>query len=147
MRLHALVLERGAAEDRVELAPRRCARRMPATSCSSVGSMALEEQLHHPSSFSARVSIELVAPLASGLGVVGRDVDDVVHLALGRVLAPEQALHLHQVDDAREIGLDAPWQLNDRRGGAQPVTIMSTQRWNSAPTRSILLTKQMRGTL
>ena len=26
------------------------------------------------------------------------------------------------------------------------VTIMSTQRWNSAPMRSILLTKQMRGT-
>ena len=24
--------------------------------------------------------------------------------------------------------------------------IMSTQRWNSAPTRSILLTKQIRGT-
>ena len=27
------------------------------------------------------------------------------------------------------------------------VTIMSTQRWKSAPTRSSLLTKQMRGTL
>src|SRR5471030_2765861 len=27
------------------------------------------------------------------------------------------------------------------------VTIISTQRWNSAPTRSILLTKQIRGTL
>ena len=27
------------------------------------------------------------------------------------------------------------------------LTIISTQRWNSAPTRSILLTKQMRGTL
>ena len=36
--------------------------------------------------------------------------------------------------------------IDQRRGAERGPTIISTQRWNSAPTRSILLTKQIRGT-
>ena len=53
-----------------------------------------------------------------------------------------------QVDDADEVALGADRDLQHERGRRPGASlIMSTQRWNSAPTRSSLLTKQMRGTL
>src|SRR5260221_14792025 len=63
---------------------------------------------------------QVVAPLPGCLGVVGGDVGDLVGLALPLAL-PEQPAHPDQVDDAAEIGLDAPRQLNDQRRGTEPV--------------------------
>ena len=51
-----------------------------------------------------------------------------------------------QVDDAYEVGLGADRDLQHEQGRADRFSIMSTQRWNSAPVRSSLLTKHMRGT-
>src|SRR5262249_21649532 len=49
-----------------------------------------------------------------------RDVDLVVGLAQLGLGAPDQGLHLHQVDDALEVRLGADRQLHDQRGGLQP---------------------------
>ena len=53
--------------------------------------------------------------------MVAGDVDDLVLLALLAVHGPHEALHLDEVDDAAEVGLDAPRQLSHERGGGQPV--------------------------
>ena len=57
----------------------------------------------------------------------------VVHLALGASRGQTRAFIADQVDDAGEVGLGADRQLQHQRHRAEPVTIMSTQRWNSAP--------------
>ena len=93
---------------------------MAATSCSSVGLGALQVELHHLLVVLGDGLEQLVAPLAGRLDVVVRDVDDVVLVALALGL-PEQRAHPDQVDDAAEVGLDAPGQLDDQRGGAEPV--------------------------
>ena len=62
------------------------------------------------------------------------------------LVAPDQRLHLDQVDDADEIALDADRQLRTSGMAPSRSLIISTQRAKSAPMRSILLTKQMRGT-
>ena len=84
-RLHALVLERRAAQHRVDGAGQR----RPADRRDELllgGLLALEVQLHHLVVVLGDGLEQLVAPLAGRLGVVGRDVDDVVlvALALGR---------------------------------------------------------------
>ena len=107
-RLHALVLERGAAQDRVDACRRCVARRMAGDELLLGGLLALEVELHDLVVVLGERLEELVAPLAGGLGVVGRDVDDVVHLALGRSALQSRRLHLDQVDDALEVGLGAP---------------------------------------
>ena len=54
---------------------------------------------------------------------------------------------VEQVHHAAEVGLAADRQLHRDGLGAQPVADrLSTERSKSAPTRSILLMKQMRGT-
>ena len=96
------------------------ARRIAATAGSSSGSV--------PSRYSSIISLvvlgdrldQLVPPLARGLQVVVRDRDDVVGVALALGL-PEQRAHPDQVDDAAEVGLDAPRQLDHQRGRAEPV--------------------------
>jgi hypothetical protein len=118
-RLDALVLERGAEQDRREV--------LRDGAAPDAGLDVLDTQL-----LAGEVSLEdLVVALGEGLqqggppGLrlleeVGRDLDGLVRRAL--VLGgPAQALHLHQVDDADEVGLDAPGQLQDQRGRVQPV--------------------------
>ena len=70
-----------------------------------------------------------------------------VELGAELLVAQRIGLHLDEVDDAAEGVLDADRQLDRRPGwrrGARGSA--STQLSKSAPTRSILLTKAMRGT-
>jgi hypothetical protein len=64
--------------------------------------------------------LNAVPPLAGGVSVVVRDRDDVVLVALALGL-PQQRPHPDQVDDAAEVGLDAPRQLDHDGLRAQPV--------------------------
>ena len=119
-RLHALVLERAAAQHRGDRAgdggpPDRRRR-----SCSSSGSVPSRYSSIISSSFSEMVSTirsrhsRAASRWSCGIG------DDVVGVALALGL-PEQGPHPDQVDDAAEVGLDAPRQLDHQRGGAEPV--------------------------
>lgn len=112
--LHALVLERGATQDRVDGAGQR--RAADGRDQLLLGGLsALQVELHQLVVVLGDRLDEAVTPLTGGLGVVGRDVDGVVHLALRRLGAPDETLHPDEVDDALEVGLDAPRQLNDSR--------------------------------
>ena len=118
-RLDALVLERAAAQHRGDPtgdggAPDRGDKLL------LVGLGALEVQLHHLLVVLGDGLDHPVPPLARRLEVVVRDGDDVVLVALALGL-PQQAAHPDQVDDAAEVGLDPPRQLDDQRGGAEPV--------------------------
>ncbi len=142
--LDALVLERGTAQHRGNHAGDR-GPPDGGDELLGVGLIALQVQLHHLFVVLGDGLEQVVAPLAGSFDVVDRDLGDLVVLALVLAL-PEQSAHPDQVDDAAEVGLDAPGQLDDQRHRAEAVVIISTQRWNSAPTRSILLTKQILGT-
>jgi hypothetical protein len=117
--LDALVLERGPAQHRGQ---RPGDGRAPDGRDQLVlGRLgALQVQLHHLVVVLGDGLEQPVAILARRLDVVVRDPDDVVLVALALGL-PEQRAHAHQVDDAAEVGLDAPRQLDDQRGRAQPV--------------------------
>ena len=87
--LDALVLERGAAEhrgdrDAVGLAGRDGDATDRRVQLLLGGLLALQVQLHDLVVVLGDGLEQLAAPLLGGLGVRGRDVDDVVHLALGR---------------------------------------------------------------
>src|SRR5918994_4643994 len=116
--LHALVLERGAAEHRGELAgdgspaDRRDERPLG-------GLLALEVQLHHLVVVLGDGLEQPVTVLGGGLGVAGRDVDGVVHLALLRLRAPDHGLHADQVYDTAEVRLGPDRKLNDQRHGLE----------------------------
>src|SRR5215831_7483329 len=111
--LHALVLERRAAQHRGEQAgDRRSANRGDELLLG--GLRALEVQLHHLVVVLGNGLEQLVAPLAGRLGVVGGDVHVLVCSALV-VGVPQQPAHPDQVDDAAEVGLDAPGKLDDHR--------------------------------
>ena len=142
--LHALVLERRAAEHRDDLAAhgRDADRRAQVV----FGDLLFADVLlEHVLVELADDVDELVAPVL-GFGLeVGRDVDGLV--ALAHPVVPDERLHLEQVDDATELALGADRQLGERDGRLEAVRIMSTQRKKSAPTRSILLMKHIRGTL
>lgn len=149
--LNALVLERGATEHRGDRDALGLAGRDGDTTDRGVqlllgGLLALQEQLHDLVVVLRDGLDELAAVLLGSLGVRGRDVDDVVHLALGGLGGPHERLHADQVHNALEVHLGTDRELHDQRHRTEAVLIMSTQRWNSAPVRSSLLTKQMRGT-
>src|SRR5215471_17022549 len=117
--LHALVLERRAAQHRGE----RAGDRRPADRGDELllgGLSALEVQLHHLVVILGDGLEQPVTPLAGRLDVVGGDVDVLVLVALALGL-PEQPAHPDQVDDAAEVGLDAPGKLDDQRRGAETV--------------------------
>ena len=118
-RLHALVLERGAAQHRKEragnggLADEALERRL-------IGLLAFEVGGH-------RVVVELDRRLdqllAIFLGLVhelGRDFD-VVIFGAERLLVPDHADHAHQIDDALELVLGADRQLDGDRLGAEAI--------------------------
>ena len=118
-RLHALVLERAAAQHRRHAAgdggaPDR------GDQLVGIGLGAFQVELHHLFVVLGDGLYQLVPPLTGRLGVVIGDRDDVVGVALALGL-PEQPAHADQVDHAAEVGLDAPRQLNHQRGRAEPV--------------------------
>src|SRR5450759_383171 len=116
--LNALVLERGAAEHGGELAGHRGPpdRRHQLV---VVGRLSLEVLLHDRIVVVGEGLEHLLPPLQGGFKVIVRDRDDVelVALALG---LPQQGVHVDQVDDAAEVALHAPRQLDDQRYGVQP---------------------------
>lgn len=85
------------------------------------GLVALQVQLHHGVVVLGDGLKELSAPLGGGLLEVLRDVDDVVHLALGGLFGVHEGLHRHEVDDAGEVRFGADGELHDDRGRAEAV--------------------------
>ena len=99
------------------------------------------------SSCSTAASISFSRYSAALIGQLGRDVDDLELGAQGLVL-PDDRLHARPGRRRPTKSASAPIG-NCSTSGVAPrrSTIMSTQRKKSAPMRSILLTKHMRGTL
>ena len=101
-RLHALVLERGAGQDRVELVGERGAAD-GGLDLLDGELLALEVLLHDLVVGLGQRLEQLLAPLLGLLGHVGGDLlDDVVLAHLG-LAAPHQRAHADQVDDADEV--------------------------------------------
>ena len=124
--LDALVLERGAAQHRGDGVLRGRAEDGPADAGLDLVDrelLLLEVGLHDGVVIVGKPLDELVPPLGRLLGVLGRDLDDVEDVTLARlvVVGPVQALHLDQVDHTGEVALDAPRQLENQRGGVEPV--------------------------
>lgn len=124
--LDALVLERGATEhrgdrDAVALAGRDGDATDRGVQLLLGGLLALQEQLHDLVVVLRDGLDQLAAVLLGGLDVRGGDVDDVVHLALGRLGGPHERLHADQVHNALEVGLGTDRQLHDDRNGTEPV--------------------------
>src|SRR4051794_26130591 len=118
--LDALVLERGAAEHRVDLVGQRGAtdRRLELLGRDV---LALEVLLHDLVVGLGQRLEELLAVLRGLLGELGRDLLDVVVLAHPGLAAPGERAHADQVDDSEEVGLGADRQLQHQRGGVQPL--------------------------
>lgn len=72
---------------------------------------------------------------------------DHVELRAQLFVAPHDGIHGNEIDDAFEFGFGADRKLNDQRLRAETVDHHLDAVLKSAPMRSILLTKQMRGTL
>jgi hypothetical protein len=144
-RLDALVLEGRAAQGGHELA-RQAALAQRRGQARRVGVLALEEGVHH-----------LVVEVGGRLDHLVAVLDgQVVQLRGDRLLdepgaeravVEAQGLHRPQVDDALVVVLDAPGQGDGHRLAARRSRMVCRARRKSAPTRSILLMKAMRGTL
>src|SRR6478735_2259199 len=118
--LDALVLEGGAAQDRVELVGQRGAtNRGLELGDGEVLVTLLEVLLHDVVVGLGERLDELLAVLRSLLGELGRDLLDLVVLAHGGLAAPGEGTHADQVDDTEEVGLGTDGQLEDQRGGVQ----------------------------
>nr|AHE14890.1 hypothetical protein asmbl_2 [uncultured bacterium] len=117
-RLHALVLEGGAGEDRVDL---RGDGRLADRGLQALDGdlLAAEVGLHEGVVEVRDVLEQLLAVLGGLVGELGGDLLDGVVLAHLGLTAPGEGLHLHQVDDADEVGLGADGQLQDQRVGGQ----------------------------
>src|SRR5918994_4137058 len=83
------------------------------------GLLALQVELHHLVVVLGDGLEQPVTVLGGGLGVAGRDVDGVVHLALLCLRAPDHGLHADEVDDTAEVRLGADRKLNDQRHGPE----------------------------
>ena len=112
-RLHALVLEGGAAQHRIEragdhgLADQLLEGRL-------VGLLAVKESLERRVVELDRGFDQLLAIFLGLIGHIGRDVD-VVELRAERFIVPDDALHLHEIDEALEILFRANRQLDRYR--------------------------------
>ena len=123
-RLHAAVLERRAAEHRVDLRVdgQLADRGLDLGDREGLTAEVLLEELL------VRLGDRLeqhLAVLGDDLGHVGRDLLDVVlgahgDITLG-VARPDQRAHLDEVDDSDEVVLDADGQLDDQRLGLELV--------------------------
>src|SRR5690606_28668310 len=116
-RLNALVLERGTAKDRVELDFDRA---LTDQRAQLVIRRKLAFQVTLESSL-VDLNSGLDQLLAVFLGLIlqiGRDLDDVP-LGAERFVAPDQSIHLDEIDDANEVALSADRQLNCERYGTK----------------------------
>src|SRR4051794_38289411 len=116
--LYALVLERGAGDDRVHLAgdgglaDRRLDRLDRDLLAAEVGL--------HDRVVEVGDALEELFPVLGGLlGQLLRDLLDRVVLTELGLAAPGEGLHLDQVDDADEVGLGADRDLQHQRVGTQ----------------------------
>ncbi len=118
-RLHALILEGGAAQDRHEhvmaraLADQRLERRF-------VRLLALKVSLHGPLVELDRLFHELLAIFLGLIEQIGRDLL-VMEARRQGLVVPDHRLHADEVDDALEAALHAERQLQHDRIGAKPV--------------------------
>ena len=121
------------------------ARRIAATSCSSLGSLPSRYSSIISSSFSAMVSISLSRQSrAASAWSSGMDTMSYVS-PLPSVCQTRARILIRSMTPRKSDSTPhGSWMTS----GVAPrrSVIMSTQRWNSAPTRSILLTKQILGT-
>src|SRR5215210_5811646 len=116
--LHALVLERRAGDDRVDLTgDRGLADRGLDRVDRDV--LAAEVGLHDRVVEVRDALEELLAVLRGLVGQLGRDVLDGVVLTELRLAAPREGLHLDQVDDADEVGLGTDRDLQHQGVGTQ----------------------------
>ena len=111
-RLDALVLERGAVEDRYALTLDGAgAQRLLDV---GGGDLLLADELLEDVLVERREDVdELTAVVARPARHVGGDVDDV-ELGAELLARPHDGLHLDEVDDALVLGLGADRQLHDR---------------------------------
>ena len=112
-RLNALVLEGGTAEHRVELHVDGAATN-ERTDLLVVGHDAFEIGFHGGFVDVDNGLDEEFAILRGLFLHVVRDLDDVP-LCAERLVAPDESVHLDQVDDALEFGFSADRQLHDNR--------------------------------
>ena len=145
-RLHALVLERRAAQHRDEGARRSCP-----CGCSASASRRRaprrRDRLRAPRRPARPPARPAVRAHSCASSVMSAGMSTTSNFGAERLVAPLERLHLDQIDDADEIALDADRQLQHAAACAPSRSrIIATQRGKSAPMRSILLTKQMRGT-
>src|SRR6476660_3890954 len=116
--LDALVLERGAAEDRVELVGegRATDRGLELGD----GELTLLEELLHDVVVGLGQRLEeLLAVLRGLLGELGGDLLDLVVLTHRGLATPGQGTHADEVDDTEEVSLGADGQLEDQRSGVE----------------------------
>ena len=148
-RLHALVLERRAAEHRARSSCASVPLRSAARISSSVIGFAVEVLLHQLLVELGDRLDQLLARRAAASSARSRRDRPRSNFAPSVLVVPDDRLHLDEVDDAAEA-------RPRRRSGAGAATGLAPQaladhvrrtRSKSAPTRSILLTNAMRGTL
>src|SRR5262249_35703909 len=118
-RLHALILERRAAEHREEGARNGRLADKPLQH-RNVRLLALEIGGHHVVIELDRGLYELLAIFLRLLGKLGRDFD-VVILRAERLFVPNDADHADKIDDALELAFGADRQLNRHRLGAKAI--------------------------
>ena len=126
-------------------APVMVARLMAATSCSSVGSVPSRYSSIISSSFSAIVSSSR-SRHSRAASTWSSGIPTTSYLSpLPSVCQSSARIRTRSMTPRKS---DSTPQGSWTTSGVAPSrsTIISTQRWNSAPTRSILLTKQIRGT-
>ncbi len=116
-RLHALVLERRAAEHRNDLVRDRA--QAQALLDLRFGQLAGLEVLVHQLLVRLGGALDhLLAPFLGEFDEIGRDVAHLVLHALRRFV-PDDRLHLHEVDDAFELVLGADRDLDRHRVGLE----------------------------
>ena len=121
-------------------------RRIAAYSCSSVGSLPSRYSSIISSSFSATASSSLPRhSSAASVWVAGMSTTSYISPLAAS--ADQTSAFMRTRSTTPLKSASAPIGSCMTSGTApRRSTIMSTQRWNSAPVRSSLLTKQMRGT-
>ena len=146
-RLHALVLERRAAEHRARPRWRWCRARMRVAQVVG-GDLLLAEVLLEDGVVvvaTARRSARGGTPRPAPARSAGMSATS--HLAPSSSSSQTRAFIVDQVDDALEVALGADRELDDGGGGVEAVLdACRAAVKKSAPMRSILLMKQMRGT-
>src|SRR5690606_9627865 len=108
--LHALVLERGATQNGVELGGKRRTTNRGVEDLDG-DLLATEEQLGEVVVDVSEGLEEGLATLFGGVGEIGGDLLDLVVLAHGGLAAPREGAHADEVDDAHEVTLGSDGEL------------------------------------